>query len=237
MNFINRLKQDPFRPILVTYAVLLLYCFLTVSILLSLIRLLISVVNYPGQDSPLSSAILTILGYLLLFFIISQIAAGKNWARWLLVVGFAMSLFNSPRAMQALVSGETLSALMSLAEAAVLAASVAFLFQRRSSAWFTADKPSGDHSADDDGLTEEGSQAGEFNEMSLAIQSVVITAKRSRRRWTLILMLSSQLLCALLIFPWFYLLAVLLSFDILPGWRYAVAAGALILLLLYPQVN
>ena len=229
MNFINRLKHDPHRPILVTYAVFLVSGFLTLSLLLTLIRTIIYFVYLQGESSVAFDAIFIVLGYLLLFIITSQIAAGKNWARWLLLIGFAFSLLNSPSGIQALSSGDTLSGLMSVTETVILAVAVAFLFQRTSSAWFKRDKLAEDKSIEDDEL-----ETSEFNEVSLAIQSGIITAEKSKKRWTLILMISSQLISALLLVPWLFLWPVLLSFDILPGWRYAIAATALILLLLYP---
>ena len=138
MNIVNDLNRDPHRPVQVTYAVCLLYIFITISFLVNLVSVIVGLIVYQMQIYLLAFGVLIFfLGSLMRFFVAMQIAKGKNWARWLLVIGRVPLFITFVFSMQNwLVSGDIASSILVFSELLVTALVVTLLFQRPSSTWF-----------------------------------------------------------------------------------------------------
>lgn len=139
MNFIYRLDQDPDRPAQVTYAILLLYAFLALQISLHLIQIIDFYIAYPERfalGSVLFQTIVYAIGYVLMFLVARKIADGRNWARWLLLIGFGLSVVTIVCNVQIILGGDALNGISSLSQIIVTALAATLLFQKSSSTWF-----------------------------------------------------------------------------------------------------
>lgn len=194
MSFISRLNRDPHRPVQVTYAVILLYGFLIFSLVLWFISTAVNFSWSVEQDLSLLQLVLTAFYYFVLFILTSQIAAGKNWARWLLIVGSIFSLLNSIGVMPGLLV---------MIELIVLVLSVSLLFQPASSEWFKSEKSDKEKDLDNEDFQD--SAAGQVDQ-DMAIESGVEKARDSTQILTLIWMLITQAFSVFFIVPWFFLL-------------------------------
>ena len=123
-------SQVLLRPDKVGLAVLLLY----VSLGIGLLR---SFMEAPQQEAPIGLIIfisLFVLG--ITGFFIFMIGKGKNWARITLLVLFIVGIpFAVPQLFQSLAANP-ISGLLGIAQTAVQAVALAFLFLKPSSDWF-----------------------------------------------------------------------------------------------------
>ena len=83
---------------------------------------------------------LTVFGYFIMYFVTIKIAAERNWARWLLLVGFLLYLLGIICNMRVILSGDAISGIEILSQVLVTGLAAALLFQRPSSVWFTGDE-------------------------------------------------------------------------------------------------
>ena len=143
MNIIYRLDQDPDRPTQVTYAVLLLYALLTLEIALFLIQNIVFYITYSEQirlGSILFQLFFFALGTLLMFLVARKIADGKNWARWLLLIGFIFIVIASLCNIQMILNGDAIAGISILSQVFITGMAVTLLFQPSSSRWFSPKK-------------------------------------------------------------------------------------------------
>jgi len=196
MSLISRLSRDPHRPLQVTYAVIILYGYLIFSSVFWLIQTINYYQSNAAQDS-LSVQILTfVFGFLLLFIVTLQIAAGKNWARWLLVVLLTLSMLNRLNSMPGLLV---------MVELIVLGLSVSLLFQRPSSEWFKGLKSVEEEDLGSDDLKD--NTASQVH-LDMAVQSGIKKTHDSSETVTLVWMLITQAISVFLIVPSFLLLVM-----------------------------
>lgn len=143
MNIAGYLIRDPDRPEQVTYAVFMLHVFLVVSFVIYLVQTAVSLVAQ-SYRIPISafalSFILTTAIYLVMYFVATKVAAGRNWARWLLLGGFIILVVISNWNMQLLIFGNAALGLLILIQMLVTAVAVALLFQQPCNTWFAHNK-------------------------------------------------------------------------------------------------
>lgn len=137
MNFIYRLYQDPDRPVKVTHAVLLLYALLVLEIALFLIQSIVFYITHPEQFR-LSSILFQSFVYALMFLVARKIAGGKNWARWLLLIGFIFIVITSLCTIQMILDGDAITGISVLSQVIITGMAVNLLFQSSSSRWFSS---------------------------------------------------------------------------------------------------
>jgi hypothetical protein len=143
MNFVRFLNQDSDRPTQVTYAVFLLYVFLAVSFVILLLQTAVSLFIRPAGITIADYLInfsLAALAYMVMYFVAAKIAARKNWARWLLLVGFAVLMILTTHNMPLLVFGDATLGILLMVQVLGTAVAVALLFQRPCSEWFGSGK-------------------------------------------------------------------------------------------------
>lgn len=171
MNSIRFLKSDPDRPAQVTYAVYLLYAILAIVFFLHLLRTIVFLIVNPVEFSPgsfLFQFLLVTISYVLMFIVARKIADVRNWARWLLLIGFVLTMLNTVLNMPSLIFGNAIAGMMGLGEIIVTALAVALLFQRPSSIWFKT----GEFAKENDGENE-ASEPGDDLVSSLPLENVV----------------------------------------------------------------
>ena len=143
MNIIYRLNQDPDRPPQVTYAVLFLYALLVFQIALYLIQNIVFYITFSEQFE-LGTVGFDILVFALatwlMFVVARKIEDGKNWARWLLMIGFIFIVITSLCGIQILLEGDALRGISVLSQVIVTGMAVTLLFQPSSSRWFSSKK-------------------------------------------------------------------------------------------------
>jgi hypothetical protein len=138
MRFINRLYQEPDRPLAVTHAVLLLYALLAVSLLVYILQVLLILVLYTEERSLATlpiNVLWNVVFYALNYYVVRKIAEGRNWARWLLLIGFGLILMSSLPSFTRLAN-DFVGGVMVLVQLVGTAIALALLFQGRSSQWF-----------------------------------------------------------------------------------------------------
>jgi len=143
VNIIYRLNQDHDRPPQVTYAVLFLYALIAFQIALYLIQNIVFYITFPEQFEP-GTVIFDILVFALatwlMFVVARKIEDGKNWARWLLLIGFIFIVTTSLCGIQILLEGDALRGISVLSQVIVTGMAVTLLFQPSSSRWFSSKK-------------------------------------------------------------------------------------------------
>lgn len=131
------MKKDK-RPTSVTTAVQLLYITIVVSIVCGILNIA------AVKDAPLSSTTLTpgvvaltliVVVIIGLFFIIN-ISRGRNWARIIYLILFALSLINSAIHLKMLFNQGTLIGVATIANYVMTLAAMILLFQKSSNQWF-----------------------------------------------------------------------------------------------------
>jgi hypothetical protein len=173
--------------------------------------------SYVEQDYFLIQVLFAAFGYLVLFIVTSQLAAGKNWARWLLVIALALSLLNKLNSMPGLLV---------MIELIVLGLSVALLFQRPSSEWFTREKSFEEKDLDEADLQD---NAASKIHLDIADQSAIKKTRDSSETLTLVWLLITQAISVFLIIPSFLLLVLAAESGEL-----ALESPAVALLLIHP---
>ena len=139
MNIAGYLNQESDRPIQVTYAVFLLTVFLVISSLILIGQTAVSILLRPARilnSVFVISLLITGAAYLTMYFVVTRIAAGKNWARWLLLIGLAVLVIVTTSSMPLLVFGDAVLGLLVFGQVLVTAVAAALLCQRPCSMWF-----------------------------------------------------------------------------------------------------
>ena len=140
MNYIWHFDRDPSRPTQISIALFLLYAFLETSLLIYKGRAFAGFFVYPVQVIQgyfILELAITAVAYLLMFFVAAKIAAGKNWARWMLLFGLFVIFIVTTCNMNVLVFGDAVAGLLVVGQVMVTALAAALLFQRPSNVWFT----------------------------------------------------------------------------------------------------
>lgn len=139
MNIVRYLNQDPERPAQVTYAVFMLHLFLVISFVVYLVHMAVSLLVQPFTI-PISTFVISVIImtaiYGVMFFVAGKIADRKNWARWLLLLGFILLMAATIHNMPLLVFGDVVFGLTIMVQLLVTALAVALLFQESCTAWF-----------------------------------------------------------------------------------------------------
>lgn len=139
MNFIYRFNQDPDRPVQVTYAVLLLYALLVLEIAHFLIQTVIFYISHQAEftlGGVILGSLVYLTVYMLMFFVVRKIADGKNWARLLILIGFAANILINACRRPSFISGDAISGIVTAGILIGTALAIALLFQKSSNNWF-----------------------------------------------------------------------------------------------------
>jgi len=126
------------RPAKVVLAVKMLY----IVVGLGIIRTAMTVMRHADVRSPNFLIIIKLLIYAASLFLIYQISKGKNWARWLLVVIFSLSIFLLFLPTFASLALYPVHSLLVFLQYTLYIVALVFLFHRNSSGWFGAGKVS-----------------------------------------------------------------------------------------------
>ena len=166
-----------------------------------------------------------------MYVVARKIAEGKNWARWLLAIGFAFNIFRNIFSGPSFFSGDAILGIVTAVDLIVTALAVVLLFQQSSSAWFKSlAKPVGEEvaAADRNPIIEE--------ESDLTIKS---KSGGNSRQITKIWLIVCQLILLLLVLPWFFMLIIAMN----AGWpsaigEYGLSLGSVSfdLLMIYPII-
>jgi hypothetical protein len=126
------------RPVKVVHAQKMLYLVVGIGI----VRTMMTVIRHADVRSPYFLIFTKLLLYAASVFLIYQIGKGRNWAKWSVVVLFAISIpmyilpnfdamFHNP-----------IHSLLGFLSLGLYIVALVFLFQESSSAWFKAGKVS-----------------------------------------------------------------------------------------------
>jgi hypothetical protein len=126
------------KPEKVVHAIKMLYLVIGIGV----IRTMITVIRHADVRSPYFLIFTKLLLYVVILFLIYQIGKGRNWARWSVVVLFAIgipmyilpnfdAMFHNP-----------IHSLLGVLALGLYIVALVFLFQENSSAWFNAGKVS-----------------------------------------------------------------------------------------------
>lgn len=215
-NFLQ-LSRNPNRPIQVTYAAYLLYAFMLIVITNFLIRSIILVDYFSETSLTLWGTVFMTLfqaGLMVLsLYVISRIAAGENWARWILVVVLIFNCVMLLTGLRDFLHGSTIATLINVGYVLVPAIAIALLFQGPSNRYFTGVKTDEDlpHKPNFD-------DTSDTNPVS---QSVSKTARKAKT-W----LISSQVISAMLFIPWFLVLLVIQGAE--ARWELFLGCSALL---------
>lgn len=124
------------RPEKVVLAAKMLYLIIAIGA----IRVAMTVFRHIDVRSPYSLIVTKLLIYSAFIFMIWQLGRGKNWARWILVMIFAISIPLSILPTFDSISHNSVHALLGFVQLAMYIAATVFLFQKSSSAWFSGDQ-------------------------------------------------------------------------------------------------
>jgi len=124
------------KPEKVITAVKLLYLLIAIG----MIRTFMTVMRHADVRSPYSLIFTKILIYAASVFLIYQISRGKNWARWLLLVIFAIAFPLSVLPTFDAFSHNPVHALLGLLQLGLYIVAMVFLFHRSSTEWLGSGK-------------------------------------------------------------------------------------------------
>ena len=200
MNFIYRLNKNPAQPIQVTYAVLLLYAYFILSVLIYVVGTVVAIIGY-SEQAPESYFVVDVvfnsLAYFLSFLIVRKISEGKNWARWFLLIAFCLVLLVSLIGSQTILTGNPIDAISAIGFLVVNIMAIALLFQRPSSIWFTT----GEYYEGSE-LEPEESEGLPVSQPKTTDEKLEVSAPKYLKLWLVL----SQLLSVLLLVPGFIVL-------------------------------
>ncbi len=131
-------KELTARPAKVVLALRMLYLVVGIGI----IRTTLTVVRHADVRSPYFLINTKFLFYAASLFLIYMTGKGKNWARWLLVVIFAISIPLVILPSFGWISHNPVHALLAFLQLALYIVALVFLFHGSSSGWFGAGKVS-----------------------------------------------------------------------------------------------
>jgi len=124
------------KPEKVVTAIKLLYLLIAIG----MIRTFMTVMRHADVRSPYSLIFTKILIYAASVFLIYQISRGKNWARWLLLVIFAIAFPLSVLPTFDAFSHNPVHALLGLLQLGLYIVAMVFLFHRSSTEWLGSGK-------------------------------------------------------------------------------------------------
>jgi len=124
------------KPEKIVTAIKLLYLLIGIG----MIRTFMTVMRHADVRSPYSLIFTKILIYAASVFLIYQISRGKNWARWLLLVIFAIAFPLSVLPTFDAISHNPVHALLGLLQLGLYIVAMVFLFHRSSTEWLGSGK-------------------------------------------------------------------------------------------------
>ena len=124
------------RPLKVTHAVKIFYLIVGIGV----IRAVMTIIRHADVRSPYFLIYTKLIIYAGSLYVIYQLNKGRNWARWVLVVIFIISIPLVILPAFASFSHNPVDALLALIQAALYIIGLVFLFHRSSSSWFGAEK-------------------------------------------------------------------------------------------------
>lgn len=124
------------KPDKVVTAVKLLYLMIAFGI----IRTAMTVLRHVDVRSPYSLIFTKLLIYAASLFLIYQISKGKNWARWLLLIIFAIAFPLSVMPTFDAITHNPVHALLGLLQLGLYIIAMVYLFHRSSSEWLGSGK-------------------------------------------------------------------------------------------------
>lgn len=135
------MKKDK-RPASVTTAVQLLYITIVISIVCGILGIAAT------KDAPIGSttlspsivAITLIIAVIIGLFFIINISRGRNWARLIYLILFALSLINSAIHLKMFFNQSTLTGVATIANYVITLAAMILLYQKSSNQWFKQKK-------------------------------------------------------------------------------------------------
>ena len=124
------------RPLKVTHAVKIFYLIVGIGV----IRAVMTIIRHADVRSPYFLIYTKLIIYAGSLYVIYQLSKGRNWARWMLVVIFIISIplvilpaFES-------FSHNPVDTLLGFIQTALYIIGLVFVFHRSSSSWFGAEK-------------------------------------------------------------------------------------------------
>ena len=126
------------RPTKIVHAIKMIYLVIGIGV----IRTMMTVIRHADVRSPDFLIKTKLLFYSASLFLIYMMGKGKNWARWLLVVIFAISIPLVILPSFGWISHNPVHALLAFLQLALYIVALVFLFHRSSSGWFGAGKVS-----------------------------------------------------------------------------------------------
>jgi RsiW-degrading membrane proteinase PrsW (M82 family) len=124
------------KPEKVVSAVKLLYLLIAIG----MVRTGMTVLRHADVRSPYSLIFTKILVYSVSLFLIYQISKGKNWARWLLLVIFAIAFPLSVLPTFDAVTHNPVHSLLGLLQLGLYIIAMVYLFHRSSTEWLGSGK-------------------------------------------------------------------------------------------------
>ena len=129
-------KELSEKPEKVVTAIKLLYLMIAIGVF----RTVMTVMRHADVRSPYSLIFTKVLIYAASVFLIYQISKGKNWARWLLLVIFAIAFPLSVLPTFDAISHNPVHALLGLLQLGLYIVAMVYLFQRSSTQWIGSGK-------------------------------------------------------------------------------------------------
>ena len=129
-------KELSERPAKVVLALRMFYLVVGIGI----IRTIMTVIRHADVRSPHSLIFTKFMIYAASLFLIYMMGKGKNWARWMLVVIFAISIPLVILPSFEWISHNPVPALLAFLQLALYIVALVFVFHGSSSAWFGAGK-------------------------------------------------------------------------------------------------
>jgi RsiW-degrading membrane proteinase PrsW (M82 family) len=127
------------KPEKVVSAVKLLYLMIAIGV----VRTGMTVLRHADVRSPYSLIFTKILVYSVSLFLIYQISQGKNWARWLFLVIFAIAFPLSVLPTFDAISHNPVHALLGFLQLGLYIIAMVYLFHRSSTEWLGSGKSPG----------------------------------------------------------------------------------------------
>ena len=124
------------RPLKVARAVKIFYLVVGVGI----IRAVMTIIRHADVRSPYFLIYTKLIIYAGSLYVIYQLSKGRNWARWVLVVIFIISIPLVILPAFASFSHNPVNSLLGFTQTALYIIGLVFVFHRSSSSWFGAEK-------------------------------------------------------------------------------------------------
>ena len=125
-------KEISDRPAKIVFALRMFYLIVGLGI----IRATMTVIRHADVRSPHSFIIMKSLIYATSLFLIYQMGKGRNWARWMLVVIFAISIPIAILPTFASTFHNPIHTILGFLQLALYLVALALLFHKSSSGWF-----------------------------------------------------------------------------------------------------